>query len=69
VLIFRFSALTYKQRTASNYDRDYSRDSECYLRLLHHGPLQALSMAEAARAAGHCGEQDRPPGLRLPADF
>jgi 3-methylfumaryl-CoA hydratase len=42
-LLFRFSALT--------YDRDYARDVEGYPGLLTHGPLQALAMTEAARAA------------------
>ncbi|HEX7162478.1 MAG TPA: mesaconyl-C4 CoA hydratase [Trebonia sp.] len=49
-LLFRFSALTYNAHRI-HYDRDYCRDVEGYPGLLTHGPLQALSMAEAARAA------------------
>ncbi|WP_435581579.1 FAS1-like dehydratase domain-containing protein [Amycolatopsis thermoflava] len=52
-LLFRFSALTYNAHRI-HYDRDYARDTEGYPGLLTHGPLQALAMAEAARAAG-CG--------------
>jgi 3-methylfumaryl-CoA hydratase len=50
-LLFRFSALTYNAHRI-HYDRDYARDVESYPGLLTHGPLQALAMAEAARAAG-----------------
>jgi len=51
-LLFRFSALTYNAHRI-HYDRDYCRDVEGYPGLLTHGPLQALAMAEAARAAAH----------------
>ena len=58
-LLFRFSALTYNAHRI-HYDRDYCRDVEGYPGLLTHGPLQALAMAEAARAvsgtAGGTGE-------------
>jgi 3-methylfumaryl-CoA hydratase len=55
-LLFRFSALTYNAHRI-HYDRDYARDVEGYPGLLTHGPLQALAMAEAARAAGwHDGD-------------
>lgn len=57
VLLFRFSALTYNGHRI-HYDRDYARDVEGYPGLLTHGPLQALAMAEAARAAGRDGDQD-----------
>ena len=50
-LLFRFSALTYNAHRI-HYDRDYSRDVEGYPGLLTHGPLQAVAMAEAARARG-----------------
>ena len=50
-LLFRFSALTYNAHRI-HYDRDYARDVEGYPGLLTHGPLQALAMTEAARAAG-----------------
>ena len=50
-LLFRFSALTYNGHRI-HYDRDYARDVEGYPGLLVHGPLQALAMAEAARASG-----------------
>ena len=53
-LLFRFSALTYNAHRI-HYDRDYARDVEGYPGLLTHGPLQALAMAEAARAAGRLG--------------
>jgi 3-methylfumaryl-CoA hydratase len=53
-LLFRFSALTYNAHRI-HYDRDYTRDVEGYPGLLTHGPLQALAMAEAARAAGRTG--------------
>lgn len=55
-LLFRFSALTYNAHRV-HYDRDYARDVEGYPGLLTHGPLQALAMAEAARAQGCRGEQ------------
>ena len=48
-LLFRFSALTYNAHRI-HYDRDYVREVEGYPGLLTHGPLQALAMAEAARA-------------------
>jgi 3-methylfumaryl-CoA hydratase len=50
-LLFRFSALTYNAHRI-HYDRDFARAVEGYPGLLTHGPLQALAMAEAARAAG-----------------
>jgi 3-methylfumaryl-CoA hydratase len=53
-LLFRFSALTYNAHRI-HYDREYARDTEGYPGLLTHGPLQALAMAEAARAAGYPG--------------
>jgi 3-methylfumaryl-CoA hydratase len=49
-MLFRFSALTYNAHRI-HYDRDFARDVEGYPGLLTHGPLQALAMAEAARAA------------------
>jgi 3-methylfumaryl-CoA hydratase len=55
-LLFRFSALTYNAHRI-HYDRDYARDAEGYPGLLTHGPLQALAMAEAARAAGRADGQ------------
>lgn len=54
-LLFRFSALTYNAHRI-HYDRDYARNVEGYPGLLTHGPLQALAMAEAARAAGYDGD-------------
>jgi 3-methylfumaryl-CoA hydratase len=54
-LLFRFSALTYNAHRI-HYDRDYARDIEGYPGLLTHGPLQALAMAEAARATGAAGD-------------
>jgi 3-methylfumaryl-CoA hydratase len=54
-LLFRFSALTYNAHRI-HYDRDYARQVEGYPGLLTHGPLQALAMAEAARAAGFSGD-------------
>jgi 3-methylfumaryl-CoA hydratase len=54
-LLFRFSALTYNAHRI-HYDRDYARNVEGYPGLLTHGPLQALAMAEAARAAGCPGD-------------
>ncbi len=50
VVLFRFSALTYNAHRI-HYDRDFCRDVEGYPGLLTHGPLQAMAMAEAARAA------------------
>ena len=50
-LLFRFSALTYNAHRI-HYDRDYARDVEGYTGLVVHGPLQAVAMAEAARARG-----------------
>jgi 3-methylfumaryl-CoA hydratase len=50
-LLFRFSALTYNAHRI-HYDRGYARDAEGYPGLVVHGPLQALAMAETARAAG-----------------
>lgn len=50
-LLFRYSALTYNAHRI-HYDRDYARDVEGYPGLVTHGPLQALAMAEAARAHG-----------------
>ena len=63
-MLFRFSALTYNAHRI-HYDRDYCRDVEGYPGLLTHGPLQALAMAEAARAAGRHRERVLrvPPGL------
>jgi 3-methylfumaryl-CoA hydratase len=55
-LLFRFSALTYNAHRI-HYDRDYCRDVEGYPGLLTHGPLQALAMAEAARAAGRAASR------------
>ena len=55
-LLFRFSALTYNAHRI-HYDRDYVRDVEGYPGLLTHGPLQALAMAEAARAQGSSGDR------------
>jgi len=54
-LLFRFSALTYNAHRI-HYDRDYARDVEGYPGLLTHGPLQALAMAEAARAVAGGGD-------------
>lgn len=62
-LLFRYSALTYNAHRI-HYDRDYARDVEGYPGLVTHGPLQALLMAEAARAAGlvrPVGADDAPP--------
>ncbi|GAW48955.1 MULTISPECIES: FAS1-like dehydratase domain-containing protein [unclassified Nocardioides] len=50
-LLFRFSALTYNAHRI-HYDRDYATKIEGYPDLVTHGPLQALIMAETARAAG-----------------
>jgi 3-methylfumaryl-CoA hydratase len=54
-LLFRFSALIYNAHRI-HYDRDYCRDVEGYPGLLTHGPLQAIAMAEAARARGATGD-------------
>ncbi|WKU03556.1 MaoC family dehydratase N-terminal domain-containing protein [Micromonospora sp. HUAS LYJ1] len=51
VLLFRYSALTYNGHRI-HYDREYATLVEGYPGLVTHGPLQALAMAEAARAAG-----------------
>ncbi|WUI00869.1 MaoC family dehydratase N-terminal domain-containing protein [Spirillospora sp. NBC_00431] len=64
-LLFRFSALTYNAHRI-HYDRDYARQVEGYPGLLTHGPLQALAMAEAARATGHTGD---PRGERLQFEY
>ena len=53
--LFLFSAATHNPHRI-HYDRDYCRDVEGYPGLLTHGPLQALAMAEAARAAGRAGD-------------
>jgi 3-methylfumaryl-CoA hydratase len=50
-LLFRFSALTYNGHRI-HYDRDYARTEEGYPGLVVHGPLQAMAMAETARAHG-----------------
>jgi 3-methylfumaryl-CoA hydratase len=55
-LLFRFSALTYNAHRI-HYDLEYARHVEGYPGLVTHGPLQALAMAEAARAAGYPGGQ------------
>lgn len=55
-LLFRFSALTYNAHRI-HYDHDYARDVEGYPGLVTHGPLQAIAMAEAARAQGRAGAQ------------
>jgi 3-methylfumaryl-CoA hydratase len=57
-LLFRFSALTYNAHRI-HYDLDYTRNVEGYPGLVTHGPLQAMVMAEAARARGVATE----PGL------
>jgi 3-methylfumaryl-CoA hydratase len=57
-LLFRFSALTYNAHRV-HYDRDYARGVEGYPGLLTQGPLQALAMAEAARAEGYRGDHGR----------
>jgi 3-methylfumaryl-CoA hydratase len=57
VVLFRFSALTYNAHRI-HYDRDFCRDVEGYPGLLTHGPLQAIAMAEAARAAVGPGAGD-----------
>ena len=54
VLLFRFSALTYNGHRI-HYDRDYARSQEGYAGLVVHGPLQAMAMAETARAQGLTG--------------
>lgn len=53
-LLFRFSALTYNGHRI-HYDRDYAHEVEGYDGLVTHGPLQAIAMAEAARADGAGG--------------
>lgn len=66
-LLFRYSALTYNGHRI-HYDRDYARDVEGYPGLVTHGPLQALLMAEAARAAGlvrPVGTTDDAPPVRF----
>lgn len=50
-VLFRFSALTYNAHRI-HYDREYARNQEGYPGLVVHGPLQAMAMAEAARARG-----------------
>ena len=50
-LLFRFSALTYNAYRI-HWDRGYARNVEGYPGLVTHGPLQALAIAEAARARG-----------------
>jgi 3-methylfumaryl-CoA hydratase len=58
ILLFRFSALTYNAHRI-HYDRDYARRVEGYAGLVVHGPLQALAMTEAARAARYrAGQHD-----------
>ncbi|MBE3001538.1 MaoC family dehydratase N-terminal domain-containing protein [Nocardiopsis sp. HNM0947] len=52
VLLFRFSALTYNGHRI-HYDREYATTVEGYPGLVTHGPLQAVAMAERARALGH----------------
>lgn len=64
-LLFRFSALTYNAHRI-HYDRDYARQVEGYPGLLTHGPLQALAMVEAVRAAG---QHDRRPDARLSFEY
>ena len=65
-LLFRFSALTYNAHRI-HYDRDYARDVEDYPGLLTHGPLQAIAMAEAARAgaSGAAGNRGHDFAYRL----
>ena len=63
-LLFRFSALTYNAHRI-HYDRDYARDVKGYPGLLTHGPLQALTMTEAARAA----DGDRPDDAELSFEY
>jgi 3-methylfumaryl-CoA hydratase len=67
-LLFRFSALTYNAHRI-HYDRDYARDVEGYPGLLTHGPLQALAMAEAARAADCRGSPHDALKHRAPKHF
>jgi 3-methylfumaryl-CoA hydratase len=55
-LLFRFSALTYNAHRI-HYDRDFARNVEGYPGLIIHGPLQAIAMAEAARAEASGGNQ------------
>ena len=49
VTLFRFSAATFNSHRI-HYDRDYAHDVEGYPGLVVHGPLQAVWMAEQARA-------------------
>jgi 3-methylfumaryl-CoA hydratase len=65
-LLFRFSALTYNAHRI-HYDRDYATRAEGYPGLVVHGPLQALAMAEAARAAGSPQQESPSFGYRLTA--
>lgn len=51
VLLFRYSALTYNGHRI-HYDREYATTVEGYPGLITHGPLQAVAMAERARALG-----------------
>jgi 3-methylfumaryl-CoA hydratase len=62
-LLFRYSALTYNAHRI-HYDRDYATTVEGYPGLVTHGPLQALAMAEAARA-GRPGPGSRSFDYRL----
>lgn len=64
-LLFRYSALTYNGHRI-HYDRDYARDVEGYPGLVVHGPLQAITMAEAARRIGHGGRLEFEYRLRAP---
>jgi 3-methylfumaryl-CoA hydratase len=66
VVLFRFSALTYNAHRI-HYDRDFCRNVEGYPGLLTHGPLQAIAMAEAARAAAGTGTGDVSFSYRLVA--
>lgn len=50
VLLFRFSALTFNGHRI-HYDRPYAMEAEKYPGLVVHGPLQALWLHEAGRAA------------------
>lgn len=52
--LFRFSALT-RNAHRIHYDRSYAESVEGYSGLVVHGPLQAMLMAEAARAHGAAG--------------
>jgi 3-methylfumaryl-CoA hydratase len=64
-LLFRFSALTYNAHRI-HYDRGYARDVEGYPGLVVHGPLQALAMAETARAVN---QQDSPDAADRTFDY